>query len=253
MAFQNPQQLFAFREIREIYLRQEVCKRSLFALCIFCHLLSHLRSELRNTRYNTQHLLSTIIDATYTSYQKQGLIGFWGQQSCFPSIANCQIWLRTNIYMRSPMNWPTLPPMPVQPPKATGSLSSSNQTSTKFSILGFTWTNKGCTNEICRSSNKGWLEKLPSLPCCASLMCPQFCTPVVPPPNKPSSWLCTSTIMWHATILHTQYPWSNGQIHPRLLDVFPCKQWHNGPLLRRHAQQCHPTRANVWSHNRPSM
>jgi hypothetical protein len=38
----------------KIYLRQEVYKRSLFELCIFCHLLSHSLSELRNTRYNTQ-------------------------------------------------------------------------------------------------------------------------------------------------------------------------------------------------------
>ncbi len=41
---------------KKIYLRQEVYKRSLFELCIFCHSLSHLRSELRNTRYNTQQL-----------------------------------------------------------------------------------------------------------------------------------------------------------------------------------------------------
>jgi hypothetical protein len=40
----------------KIYLRQEVYKRSLFELCIFCHLLSNLHSELPNTRYNTQHL-----------------------------------------------------------------------------------------------------------------------------------------------------------------------------------------------------
>ena len=40
---------------KKIYLRQEVYKRSLFELCIFCHLLSHLRSKLHNTRYNTQH------------------------------------------------------------------------------------------------------------------------------------------------------------------------------------------------------
>jgi hypothetical protein len=40
---------------KKIYLGQEVYKRSLFELCIFCHLLSHSRSELYNTRYNTQH------------------------------------------------------------------------------------------------------------------------------------------------------------------------------------------------------
>jgi hypothetical protein len=40
---------------KKIYLRQEVYKRSLFELCIFCHSLSHSRSELCNTRYNTQH------------------------------------------------------------------------------------------------------------------------------------------------------------------------------------------------------
>ncbi len=39
----------------KIYLRREVYERSLFELCIFCHLLSHSRFELRNTRYNTQH------------------------------------------------------------------------------------------------------------------------------------------------------------------------------------------------------
>ncbi len=55
---QNPQQLFAFQEI---YLRQEVYKKSLFELCIFCHSLSHSRSELRNTRYNTQHIFQAQI------------------------------------------------------------------------------------------------------------------------------------------------------------------------------------------------
>jgi hypothetical protein len=40
---------------KKIYLRQEVYKISLFELCIFCNLLSHLRSKLLNTRYNTQH------------------------------------------------------------------------------------------------------------------------------------------------------------------------------------------------------
>jgi hypothetical protein len=39
----------------KIYLRQEVYERSLFELCIFCHLLS----ELRNTRYNTQPIPSS--------------------------------------------------------------------------------------------------------------------------------------------------------------------------------------------------
>ena len=43
------------KKSEKIYLRQEVYKRSLFELCIFCHLLSHSRSKLRNTRYNTQH------------------------------------------------------------------------------------------------------------------------------------------------------------------------------------------------------
>jgi hypothetical protein len=42
------------KKSKKIYLRQEVYKRSLFELRIFCHLLSHLLSELRNTRYNTQ-------------------------------------------------------------------------------------------------------------------------------------------------------------------------------------------------------
>ena len=44
-----------FEKSKKIYLRQEVYKRSLFELCIFCHSLSHSRSKLRNTRYNTQH------------------------------------------------------------------------------------------------------------------------------------------------------------------------------------------------------
>jgi hypothetical protein len=42
------------KKSKEIYLQQEVYKRSLFELCIFFHSLSHSRSELRNTRYNTQ-------------------------------------------------------------------------------------------------------------------------------------------------------------------------------------------------------
>jgi hypothetical protein len=42
------------KKSEKIYLRQEVYERSLFELCIFCHLLSHSRSELRNIRYNTQ-------------------------------------------------------------------------------------------------------------------------------------------------------------------------------------------------------
>ena len=42
------------KKSKKIYLRQEVYKRSLFELCIFCHSLSHSRSKLRNTRYNTQ-------------------------------------------------------------------------------------------------------------------------------------------------------------------------------------------------------
>ncbi len=42
------------KKSKKIYLRQEVYKRSLFELCIFGNLLSHLCSELRNTRYNTQ-------------------------------------------------------------------------------------------------------------------------------------------------------------------------------------------------------
>jgi hypothetical protein len=41
----------------KIYLWQEVYKRSLFELCIFCHSLAHSRSKLHNTRYNTQHMV----------------------------------------------------------------------------------------------------------------------------------------------------------------------------------------------------
>jgi hypothetical protein len=37
----------------KIYLWQDVYERSLFELCIFCHLLP----KLRNSRYNTQHFL----------------------------------------------------------------------------------------------------------------------------------------------------------------------------------------------------
>jgi hypothetical protein len=42
------------KKSEKIYLRREVYERSLFELCIFCHLLSRLLSELRNTCYNTQ-------------------------------------------------------------------------------------------------------------------------------------------------------------------------------------------------------
>jgi hypothetical protein len=48
--------LLVSKKSEKIYLRQEVYKRSLFEICIFCHSLSHSRSELRNTHYNTQHI-----------------------------------------------------------------------------------------------------------------------------------------------------------------------------------------------------
>ncbi len=44
------------KKSKKIYSRQQVYKRSLFELCIVCHLLL----ELRNFRYNTQHALGCV-------------------------------------------------------------------------------------------------------------------------------------------------------------------------------------------------
>jgi hypothetical protein len=71
---------------KKIYLRQEVYKRSLFELCIFCHSLSHSCSELRNTRYNTQQSVAIEIITSILLFlfrRKSSLILFKSSSICF--------------------------------------------------------------------------------------------------------------------------------------------------------------------------